>query len=425
MSNEKPLRAKIHVPSNIICLSLLIIFTLSISKHIQAKAAPSTICSSDTDSWVFQQITEGKIADLKKSPDENNRVLSSSCLKHLLTLVIKDDDKVPSREVRIENAVVKERVDIRFLDIPYAVYLKDCIFESDVDIGGSRFQRGLALVSTIFNRTSYFYFIKVSGNLVVNKAIFKGQAYFIGMKVDGYITIYDSTFESTTNFGSVTTPIFDAREAHFKSAENPPSFTNMQAGLIHFDLESFAGQPEISGMTYQAFNIDGQSSPQKLLALCRKAKFSPSAYTQAEAFVRASAPANAADQFFIERRKRERNEGAGWLSWLWNLILEKVVGYGRNPERAWYIGLAVIAVGYFVFRRRQGMTPRKPEDESRPYSPFWYSVDLFAPVINLKVADTWEPARGRWFARNYMYVQRILGWILVPIGIAVWTGILK
>jgi hypothetical protein len=245
------------------------------------------------------------------------------------------------------------------------------------------------------------------------------------MQIDGYISIYESTFEGPTNFGSVRTPIFDARNAHFTNAERPPAFTNMQAGLIHFSLDSFAGQPEISGMTYEAVDIDDKNTPEKLLAFCQKAKFSPSAYEQAERFVRARRPSNVADVFFIERRKRERTEVDGWLAWLWNYILEKLVCYGRKPERAWYVGAVIIVIGYFVFRRRSGMTPRKPEDESRHYSPFWYSIDLFAPVINLKVADAWEPVRERRFARNYMYLQRILGWILVPIGIAVWTGILK
>jgi len=62
------------------------------------------------------------------------------------------------------------------------------------------------------------------------------------------------------------------------------------------------------------------------------------------------------------------------------------------------------------------------------YNPFWYSLDLFAPVIDLGVAKSWEPGPGHArprFARQYAHIQKILGWILVPIGVVALTGYLK
>jgi hypothetical protein len=35
------------------------------------------------------------------------------------------------------------------------------------------------------------------------------------------------------------------------------------------------------------------------------------------------------------------------------------------------------------------------------------------------------PRRDRWRSRLYMRVHGILGYLLVPIGIAAWTGIIK
>ena len=37
------------------------------------------------------------------------------------------------------------------------------------------------------------------------------------------------------------------------------------------------------------------------------------------------------------------------------------------------------------------MEPCQDKDAKRPYKAFWYSLDLFAPVINLEVANVWRP----------------------------------
>jgi hypothetical protein len=67
------------------------------------------------------------------------------------------------------------------------------------------------------------------------------------------------------------------------------------------------------------------------------------------------------------------------------------------------------------------MDPYKQEDATRPYKAFWYSLDLFAPVINLEVANMWRPKDNyRWGVR-YMRVHKIMGWLLVPLGVAAWT----
>src|SRR5262249_37594808 len=121
----------------------------------------------------------------------------------------------------------------------------------------------------------------------------------------------------------------------------------------------------------------------------------------------------------------ERKERIRGFPRLTNLFLDIVVGYGRKPQRALYLGLLIVALGCVVFWRKQGMVQRDPKDEPTTYNPFWYSLDLFAPDIDLQSAKNWMPHQDRSFARNYVHLHRILGLILVPIGIAAWTGILK
>ncbi len=71
------------------------------------------------------------------------------------------------------------------------------------------------------------------------------------------------------------------------------------------------------------------------------------------------------------------------------------------------------------------MEPQQPEDASRSYNALWYSLDLFLPLIDLQAASAWQPKQDRRFARNYMRVHRIFGWILIPVGLAAFTGIIK
>jgi hypothetical protein len=71
------------------------------------------------------------------------------------------------------------------------------------------------------------------------------------------------------------------------------------------------------------------------------------------------------------------------------------------------------------------MVSQNQDGTPKTYSPFWYSFDLLVPAIDLQQADYWIPRQDWRAGRTYVHVHRILGWILVPIGIAAVTGIIK
>ena len=70
------------------------------------------------------------------------------------------------------------------------------------------------------------------------------------------------------------------------------------------------------------------------------------------------------------------------------------------------------------------MEPRKVDAKPDPYSPFWYSVDLFLPLIKLQDAELWKPRDEARFARFWSRLHTMLGWALIPIALAAWTGML-
>jgi hypothetical protein len=59
------------------------------------------------------------------------------------------------------------------------------------------------------------------------------------------------------------------------------------------------------------------------------------------------------------------------------------------------------------------------------FDPFWYSLDLFLPLSTLPDAEIWAPKEGDRFRSIYSRVHSVLGWILIPIGLAVITGVIS
>ena len=71
------------------------------------------------------------------------------------------------------------------------------------------------------------------------------------------------------------------------------------------------------------------------------------------------------------------------------------------------------------------MEPRTTNLKTDYYSPFWYSVDLFLLAIKLQDAELWKPRDNFWFARIWSRLHIMLGWALIPIALAAWTGIIE
>ena len=63
-------------------------------------------------------------------------------------------------------------------------------------------------------------------------------------------------------------------------------------------------------------------------------------------------------------------------------------------------------------------------DLEKEYNPIWYSFALFLPYIDLGIASSWEPNPERKWARYYKYVHMLLGWILAPIALLTFGGVI-
>ena len=299
---------------------------------------------------------------------------------------------------------------------------------------------------------------------------------FNGMKVDGAVTFYEAVFRgradmSDGRFLNLTIdnpnknlqknlrhyPELDlsrtviARELQIRNSElgkiiatdlqvsGPTSLTNLTiTDQLDLEQSTFVNVPSFSdvslpkkdgllltGMKYQHLRaVNGQDPWEPVLKLINRAKYDASNYNALEVFFRGQGYFDKADEVFFAQKRRVREESSGWVQWAWSWFMNCFVRYGRRPELALLWSGIVVVLGSFMFRKK-GMEALKPDSKPSDYHCLWYSLDVFVPVIKLQFADDWVPKQDRWFVRQYVYVHSLLGWILIPVGLAAVTGIIK
>jgi Pentapeptide repeats (9 copies) len=157
-----------------------------------------------------------------------------------------------------------------------------------------------------------------------------------------------------------------------------------------------------------------------------KGSFSTQPYQELENAFRSVGRPDLADQTFERMKDRERmSHRLGALDWLKSFLLSTLVRYGREPYRAFYYGVAIVMLGYFVFRDEKNMQPKQPQFANKPYDAFWYSFVLFLPLANVPDNDVWEPKDDKRGLQAYARIHSLLGWILVPIGLAAVSGLIS
>ena len=106
-----------------------------------------------------------------------------------------------------------------------------------------------------------------------------------------------------------------------------------------------------------------------------------------------------------------------WLEWFfWG----KIAGYGRAPFRVFFLGLAFIILGACLFNPVYLKENQIPHEGKRYRSVFirlFISLDRFLP-IELGLAKNYDVQDRSFFVWLYFFLHQVLGWILIPIGLA-------
>lgn len=318
-----------------------------------------------------------------------------------------------------------------------------------------------------------FQEVKVANNAFFVGAFFAGFADFEGAHFSQVFSTEEAQFEDQADFVDIRVmddALFDkatfASGADFARAEiknkfgiagtsfkeSQVNFQDMRVGQIVLNNETnfCQGQPQarVGGMTYQRIayqpsearngtnneqeNIDNDEQAwERWLNVIDNSAYRVDAYAALEDFIKKQGQPSRADEVYIRLRDREAVEVSrtapftGAVLWCWDSFVKWTVGYGRWPWLALIYSLLIIAIGCYLFPYRK-MAPRDEWKEAPYYNRLWFSADLYLPVVDLQANEAWMPNKKKhpilW---HYMHVHALLGWILVPIGLAALTGIIK
>jgi len=187
----------------------------------------------------------------------------------------------------------------------------------------------------------------------------------------------------------------------------------------------------LRGMTFSDIDLGErgltEATWRELLRLVNTSVYSPQAYKAISQFFRDKGYPDWAAEMELAGKRRERDEVLTPLSgpWLWSWFLDIFSGYGFRPFLAFIWSALVVALGAFIYRRRENMIPVDQAEAKVEYHPIWYSFALFLPYIDLGIQGKWEPTPERKWARYYKYVHLLLGWILMPIALLAFGGIFR
>lgn len=465
----------------LLCAVLLTLSLLPVAARAATRAPGAAGAPTLAEKFLLEQIAAGKVADLNTAfPDENARVIRAVFMEELLTGSRKDV-VIHRNGVLIEGAVVREVIDLRNTEITHDIRLMRCRFEGGVNFSKSIFADGLSLEESVFQGEANFEEMKIGRGFSLRHTSFQRGADFDQLDVAGVLQAGGARFEETNGTASFnnlkvggtawfTNASFagavdfkysrfasDLRldGARFTHATAFASFEGVKVeGGTSFLQAQFAGYASLKDSRFNALDLTSVRWPQRdygewlwlngaayqrisageersswsnLLALVNRAAhrsaYSTDIYASLAEFYHREGYPNEANQILIAQKRRERDEVLHGLAWCWSLFLDGFVGYGRSPGRALFWSICIVLVGMMVFRPHR-MEARTTNLKADGYSPFWYSVDLFLPLIKLQDADMWKPKDDGTFVRFWSRLHTMLGWALIPIALAAWTGML-
>jgi hypothetical protein len=353
--------------------------------------------------------------------------------------------------LNLDGSIFNKLVDFRFLATGSSLSVNRSVFNGSADFYRMRISNNLEADSTQFNETrkgadlegvttggylildhaifngpARFYRVNVEDNLQADDARFKKSdkpIIFQNMRIGGHALFRRSVFEGPVSFsstavgGTFETGTTEAG-AHFKEKAD---FSNLTADSVGFHKTEFSGSLLVGGMEYRRIST---GFPDDLLIMLSRSDYNSSAYTELEQYCNRIGNLEKADEVYIQRRRRERSN-LSLAPKFGNLLLDCLVGYGRRPWRTliWTV-LIVSGAAALVFKQGD-MEPKDKKDESRRYSSFLYSLDLLLPIVDLQTASVWRPKAESKFARRYLPIHVIAGWILGTILAGALTGVLK
>jgi hypothetical protein len=382
-----------------------------------------------------------------------------------------------------KNAVFKKNANFNGSQIDGSAQFSHAKFEGGVDFGNARIGSSAEFINTMFKKDTNFTSAQIDGSAHFSPAKFEGDAIFGGTRIGRSAVFTNAIFEQRAIFSSAR--IEKDTFFNFAMFKGDVSFSSMYAEQnILLDGASFEkyvslqnshfgtiffGPPEDSSMTCSfSEKIDWRGCTYDRIhptafwmgLMDRLYPYDRQPYTQLEEVFRKSGDDEEATDVYYHRKRFESKALKLFqrkplkfpvFRWLADRFLWLVTGYGVRLRRILVPTLIILLIGMFIFHLKGAVEPKQETqtivvsapvrtDEIVPkigfLDGFWISLRHFLPV-EIPAGSRWKPTTNslctiqtRWGKvcmsfEAFATFLKLAGWILVPVGVAGLTGILK
>jgi hypothetical protein len=421
----------------------------------------------------FTNSNFGQLADFKDFTVGNSATFQGATFNGEVTF----ENGIIGRDLNISDAIFKGPADFKYIAVdrfcdfigttfdnefifyytsvawPYFV---DVTFNGPVTFEGMQASEDFEVVNSSYNYAEEPFQVMVAtidgavtftnfsapAGLQLSRSHFESLSIVTEDKLETeFIDISETDIANELTLGNIYTKKFSAEGAVVGTSTNlnhvgitqELNMRNASIGFLKIDQQpQWPTDPKnfkLHGMSYTDIDIGNQGLTEEslvsLLGLVNQSDYSPQAYEALAQFLTDKGHPDWGAEVALAQKRRERDEVLTDYSgaWFWSWFLDIFAGYGQRPIFAFGWSALVIAIGAFVFRRKEDMSPVGQEAPVE-YNPIWYSFSLFLPYIDLGIASKWEPCLERKWARNYKYIHMMLGWILAPIALLTFGGII-
>lgn len=206
------------------------------------------------------------------------------------------------------------------------------------------------------------------------------------------------------------------------------SLEDATLGSLEWSAEAFPQKLLLANITCAHWNISRPAggSHDVTLEVLSNSEFSQAAFGSYEADLESRGATSRAEEVYFAMRAKRRQvnwQEGRWAAVILDWVQQYCLGYGRSAEAPLVWSAIFVLFGFLIFRKAIDMEPRV--EKPAAYSGFWYSLELFLPIVDLGVAKEWRPKPTSGLRIFYARFHELVGWILVPVAIAAITGIAR
>jgi len=318
---------------------------------------------------------------------------------------------------------------------------------TEVELVGTTIGGQLGMIGATFDGKLRMDSTKIGRDLIMSGAQFK-EVVLVGTTIGGQLSVNKSTFDGKLDLtrSQIEDEIFlvstDESEIVWKSAGSRVGpkliLRNTKVGELHIIGNSWLNglENELEGFTYEKFGTLGNVSQEMLhkrhakriiewLEMDKTYSFQP--YWQLAQVLRNSGQEGMANDILFSSRMRERKETQFWSEKMWLWLLEHAIGYGYGLRMFYVLKWAIVILFIGVLFLFWGERTKKKENQSGHqlefWGKFWYSLDMFLPVIRLREQHYDRELTG--VTQIYFYFHKLFGYLIVFFVIAGLTGLTK